>query len=145
MLRALGLEHGTEGGRQSGPCKCARTWSHWLARLQGMVRWTSCAAQVDRCTMGRSCARAFLDSSCVDPERHADTITTSSSTCTEFFGTGGEMRQFMLVNALLCHQGMKHIFRNPMFFFADEDGVCGACGTNFRGRLRLLDLLSVSR
>ena len=82
-----------------------------------MVRWTSCAAQVDRCTMGRSCARAFLDSSCVDPERHADTITTSSSTCTEFFGTGGEMRQFMSVNALLCHQRMKHGFRNPMFFF----------------------------
>ena len=30
-------------------------------------------------------------------------------------------------------------------FFADDDGVCGACGTNFRTRLRLLDHLSDAR
>ena len=39
----------------------------------------------------------------------------------------------------------QHGFRNPMRFFADDDGVCGACGTNFRTRLPLLDHLSDSR
>ena len=32
-----------------------------------------------------------------------------------------------------------------MRFFADDDGVCGACGTNFRTRLRFLDHLSDAR
>ena len=32
-----------------------------------------------------------------------------------------------------------------MRFFADDDGVYGACGTNFRARLRLLDHLSDAR
>ena len=51
----------------------------------------------------------------------------------------------MSVKALLCHQRTKHGFRNPMRFFADDDGVCGACGTNFRTRLRLMDHLSDAR
>ena len=80
----------------------------------------------------------FLDTSCVDPVRHVDTITSSSITCTECPGTTGEMRQFMMVKALLCHQRTKHGFRNSMRFFADDDGVFGACGTNFRTRFRLL-------
>ena len=87
----------------------------------------------------------FWDTSCVDPVRHVDTVTSISITCTEWIGTTGEMRQFMVVKALLRHQRMKHGFRNPMRCFADDDGVCGACGTNFRTRLRLLDLLSDSR
>ena len=85
------------------------------------------------------------DMSCVDPVRHLDTITSTSITCAECIGTTGEMRQFMSVEALLCHQRMKHGFKNPMRFFADEGGVCGACGTNFRTRLRLLDHLSDAR
>ena len=32
-----------------------------------------------------------------------------------------------------------------MLFFADDDGVCVACGTNFRTTLRLLDHLSDAR
>ena len=64
----------------------------------------------------------FWDTSCVDPERHVDTITSSSITCVECIGTSGEMRQFMSVKALLCHQRMKHGYRNPMRFFADGDG-----------------------
>ena len=32
-----------------------------------------------------------------------------------------------------------------MRFFADDNGVCGACGTNFRTRLRLLHHLSDAR
>ena len=52
----------------------------------------------------------------------------------------------MSVEALPSHQRMKHGFRNPMRFFADDDGgVCGACGTNFRTRVRLLDHLSDAR
>ena len=87
----------------------------------------------------------FWDTSCVDPVRHLDTITSSSITCTECIGTTGETRQFMSVKALLCHQRTKHGFKNPMRFFADGDGVCGACGTNFRTKLRLLDHLSDAR
>ena len=89
----------------------------------------------------------FWDTSCVDPVGHVDTITSSSITCTECTGTTGETRQFMSVQALLCHQQTKHGFRNPMRFFADDDDddVCGACGTNFRTRLRLLDHLSDGR
>ena len=79
----------------------------------------------------------FWDTSCVDPVKHVDTITSSSITCTECIGTTGETRQCMSVKALLCHPRTKHGFRNPMSFFADDDGVCGACGTNFRTRLRL--------
>ena len=79
------------------------------------------------------------DMSCVDPVRHVDTITSSSITCTECIGSTGETRQFMSAKALLCHQRTKHGFRNPMRFFADDDGVCGVCGANFRTRLRLLD------
>ena len=86
--------------------------------------------------------KLFWDTSCVDPERHVDTITSSSITCTECIGTTGETRQIMSVKALPCHQRTKHGFRNPMRFFADDDGVCGACGTNLRTRLRLLDHLS---
>ena len=78
----------------------------------------------------------FWDTSCVHPVRHVHTITSSSITCTECIGTTGETRQFMSVKALRCHQRTKHGFRNPMRFFAD-DGVCGACGANFRTRLRL--------
>ena len=70
----------------------------------------------------------FWDTSCVDPERHVDTITSSSITCVECIGTSGEMRQFMSVKALLCHQRTKHGYRNPMRFFADGESVCGACG-----------------
>ena len=81
----------------------------------------------------------FWDTSCVDPVRHVATITSSSITCTECIGKTGETRQFMSVKALLCPKRTKHGFRNPMRFFADDDGVCGACGTNFRTRLRLLD------
>ena len=33
----------------------------------------------------------FWDTSYVDPVRHADTITSSSITCTECIGTSGEM------------------------------------------------------
>ena len=51
----------------------------------------------------------------------------------------------MSLKALLCHQRTKHGYRNPMRFFADGDGVCGACSTNFRTRLRLLDHLSDAR
>ena len=62
--------------------------------------------------------KLFWDTSCVDPVRHVDTITSSSITCTECIGTTGEMRQFMSVKALICHhQRMKHGFRNPMRFF----------------------------
>ena len=68
----------------------------------------------------------FWDTSCVDPVRHVDTITSISITCTECIGTTSEMRQFMSVKTLLCHQRMKHGLRNPMLFFADDDGVCGA-------------------
>ena len=50
----------------------------------------------------------FWDTSCVDPKRHVDTITSSSITCTECIGTTGETRQFMSVKALLCHQRTKH-------------------------------------
>ena len=84
----------------------------------------------------------FWDTSCFYPERHVDTITSGSITCAECIGTTGETRQFMSVIALLCHQRTKHDFRNPMRFFADDDGACGACGTNFRTRLRLLDHFS---
>ena len=70
--------------------------------------------------------------------------TSSSITCTERIGTTGETRQFMSVKALLCHQRTKHGSRNPIRFFAD-DGVFGACGTNFRTKLRLLDHLSGAR
>ena len=48
----------------------------------------------------------------------------------------------MSVKAFLCHQHTKHGFRNPMRFFADDDGVCVACGTNLRTKLRLLDHFS---
>ena len=123
--------------------------------LEALARQTTEHDTVDElCRTARSSTDAkwdtvvhelFWDSSCVDPERHADSITTSSMTCTEFIGTNGEMRQFVSVKALLCHQHTKHGFRNPMRFFADDDGVCGACGTNFRTRLRLLDHLSDSR
>ena len=89
--------------------------------------------------------KLFWDTSCVNLVRHVETITSSSITCTECIGTTGEMRQFMSVKALLCHQRMKHGFRNPMLFFADDGGVCSACGTNFRTRLRLLDHLSDAR
>ena len=68
----------------------------------------------------------FWDTSCVDPERHVDTITSSSITCTECIGTSGETRRFVSVKALLCHQRTEHGFRNPMRFFADDDGACGA-------------------
>ena len=39
----------------------------------------------------------------------------------------------------------KHGFMNPMRFFADDDCVCGACGSNFRTRLRLLHHFSDAR
>ena len=87
----------------------------------------------------------FWDTSCVDPVRHVDTITSSSMTWTECIGTTGETRQFMSVKGFLCHQRTKHGFRNPMRFFADDDGVCGACGTNFRRSLRLPDHLLDAR
>ena len=87
----------------------------------------------------------FWNTSCVDSEGHAGTNTTSSITCTECLGAGGEMRLFMSVKALLCHRHKKQKLRNPMRFFADEDGECGACGTKLRGSLRLLDHLSESR
>ena len=102
-----------------------------------------CAARRSTDAQWDAAARElFRHSWCVDLEMHADTITTSSVTCAECLGTGGEMRQFRSVKALLCHQHMKHGVRNPMRFFA-EDGVCGACCTNFRRRLRLLDHLSI--
>ena len=74
--------------------------------------------------------------------RHVDTITSSSITCMECIDTTEEMRQFMSVKALPCHRRIKHGFRNTMRFFADDGGVCGACDTNFRTRLRLLDHFS---
>ena len=63
------------------------------------------------------------DTSCVDPVRHVDTITSSSITYTECVGTTGETRQFISVKVLLCHHRTKHGFENPMRFFAEDDGV----------------------
>ena len=37
----------------------------------------------------------FWDTSCVDPVRHVDTITSSSITCTECIGSTNETRRFM--------------------------------------------------
>ena len=129
-------------GRPSGLCKCARTWGRWLARQQGMTRWTSCAAQLAGRQMhnGTQLCASFSETHRVLIRRGMPTRsrTTSSITCTGWRGTGGEMRQVMSVKALLCHQRMKPIR------FLDEDGVCGACGTNFTGSLCLLDHLQLA-
>ena len=146
MLRAL--KKRTRRDRRSGHCRCAKTCRHWLAKFLGI----SHRGELSRTALSSTDAQwdtvvreLFWDTSCVDPVRYVDTITSSSITCTECIGTTGETRQFMSVKALLRHQRVKHGFRNPMRLFADKSGVCGACGTNFRTKLRLLDHLSDSR
>ena len=53
--------------------------------------------------------------------------------------------QFKSLKALQSHQRVKHGIRSPMRFFASGSGVCPACHTNFRQRLRLLAHLCDSR
>ena len=78
-------------------------------------------SQFDRCAVGIQLCVSFSGTRRV----------LISITCTECIGATGEMRLFISVKALLCHQCM--------------ETWCGACGTNFRTRLRLLDHLSDAR
>ena len=112
-----------------------------LATVEELSRSALNSTDAPRDTVVRE---LLWETSCVDLVRHGDTITSSSITCTECIGMTGEMRQFMSVEALPCHQRTRHGFRNPVRFFAD-DGVCGACGTNFKTKLRLLYHLSDAR
>ena len=60
-------------------------------------------------------------------------------------GTNRAAPQFRTLKALQAHQRVKHGIRSPMRFYAPHSGICPACFTNFRHRLRLLSHLCDSR
>ena len=104
-LTALRPGRGSNTGFDAqSPCLEQRRPTEWALQvrkdLESLARQATGHDTVDElCSTARRSTDAqwtvvvrelFWDSSCVDPERHADTITTSSITCTECLGTGGE-------------------------------------------------------
>ena len=95
----------------------------------------------------------FWDESAADPSVEivgAGGSVLSAQICCCFACVAGDEErsaapQFKSLKALQSHQRVKHGIRSPMRFFASGSGVCPACHTNFRQRLRLLAHLCDSR
>ena len=76
----------------------------------------------------------FWDTSCVDPERHVDTITSSSITCSECIGTSGETRQFIVGQRAPVPSTLRNMVTGIQCAFSQMMTVYAVCVVRTSGR-----------